>query len=573
MRSVRPTSLPAQRSTHPRAISTEPRATRLPTRERTNTGPRSRAGGAERCYGGGVVRIGRVVPRPVQIALGLAALGGAGLMLVGAPTTPAGGTGWIPVGAPTTPAVGAATLHMSPGGTGTTCTKASPCGSMDSAYQTARMGDTVLMAGGHYGDQLIRPRSLPGGGSARPSGDEITFRPRSSTAVTIADLIVGGVRSAPVQHIAFEDIEVTGWTATRSAADIHFTRIRHRGQVHANWVEYLSYRNGEVGPVSDDTGDGLQFNQIDGRAGHHLLVKGMDIHDVHPDNAAAHPDAIQFFGPYHDVTLSGNRLWNNDNINLRGDGLMKRLVVENNFFGAAHDPVVPRYYTAQIPGDGAIIRYNSFDGSVQPAPSDQWSGQLWEGNVMTWTTCQVTGPDSTVRFNVWLGGRACGSARRHVRGRVFADSSSGDLHLRPGSAPIGAGNPRSHPPRDIDGDVRPANGRPDAGADELERDGAISERRPGSRLAFTGLRVSRTRHGHVVHLRLSAPARLGGRVERRQGGSYRTVRRLRSRRAAAGTVRIRLARLPPGRYRVRLSAVNRRGERRRASVRVRVPPR
>ena len=520
-----------------------------------------------------MVRIGRVVPRPVQIALGLAALGGAGLILVGALTTPAGGTGWIPVGAPTTPTLGAATLHMSPGGTGSTCTKASPCGSMDSAYQTARMGDTVLMAGGHYGDQLIRPRSRPGGGSARPSGDEITFRPRSSTAVTIADLIVGGVRSAPVQHIAFEDIEVTGWTATRSAADIHFTRIRHRGQVHANWVEYLSYRNGEVGPVSDDTGDGLQFNQIDGRAGHHLLIKGMDIHDVHPDNAAAHPDAIQFFGPYHDVTLSGNRLWNNDNINLRGDGLMKRLVVENNFFGAAHDPVVPRYYTAQIPGDGAIIRYNSFDGSVQPAPSDQWSAQLWEGNVMTWTTCQVTGPDSTVRFNVWLGGRACGSARRHVRGRVFADSSSGDLHLRPGSAPIGAGNPRSHPSRDIDGDVRPANGRPDAGADELERDGAISERRPGSRLAFTGLRVSRTRHGHVVHLRLSAPARLGGRVERRQGGSYRTVRRLRSRRAAAGTVRIRLARLPPGRYRVRLSAVNRRGERRRASVRVRVPPR
>lgn len=388
---------------------------------------------------------------PLKIALALAGIAGAVLM---------------PVGAPPTPAAGGATLYMTPGGTGSACTKASPCGSMNSAYQAARMGDTVLMAGGSYGDQLISPRSLPGAGSTVPSGDEITFRPRSGAPVTIADLIVGGVRSPPVEHVAFEDLEFVGWTATRSAADIHFTRTRHRGQVHANWVEYLSYRNGEVGPVADDTGDGLQFNQIDGRAGRHLLVKGMDIHDVHPDNAAAHPDAIQFFGPYHDVTLRGNRLWNNDNINLRGDGLMRRLVVENNFFGAADNPVVPRYYTAQIPGNGAIVRYNSFDGAVQPAPPDQWSGQLWEGNVMTWTTCQVTGPDSTVRFNVWIGGRACGSARRRVRGRMFADRSSADLHLRPGSAAIGAGNPDSYPARDIDGDVRPAGRRPDAGADE-----------------------------------------------------------------------------------------------------------
>jgi hypothetical protein len=498
-----------------------------------------------------MIRVGRAVPRSVQIALGLAVLSGAA---------------WVLMGPSTTPAASARTLHMIPGGTGAACTKASPCGSMDNAYQAARMGDTVLMAGGFYDDQSISPRSLPGGGSRAPDGDEITFRPRSRATVTIADLIVGGVRSPPVKHIAFENLEVKGWTATRSAADVHFTRTRHRGQVHANWVEYLSYRNGEVGPVHDDTGDGLQFNQIDGRAGHHLLVKGMAIHDVHPDNAAAHPDAIQFFGPYHDVTLSANRLWNNDNINLRGDGLMERLVVENNFFGAAHNPVVPRYYSAQIPGNGAVIRYNSFDGAVQPALPGEWSGQVWEGNVMTWTTCEVTGPDSTVRFNVWIGGRACGSQRRHVRGPVFMDRSSGDLHLRPGSPPVGAGNPKSHPGTDIDGDIRPGGQRPDAGADELER----TDRRVGSRLALSGLRISRTRRGHVLQLRLSSPARLRGRVERRNGSRYRTVRRLRARRAAAGPVRIRLAGLPEGRYRVRLTAVNRRGERRRASVQLRV---
>ena len=112
---------------------------------------------------------------------------------------------------------------------------------------------------------------------------------------------------------------------------------------------------------------------------------------------------MQVYGAFHDFTFRGNRLWNNDNINYRGDAAADRVVVENNFFGDARNSVVSRYYSAQILGNGAIVRYNSFAGPLQPGVAGEVSNQVWEGNVMTWTTCGVTSSSSTVRYNVFVG--------------------------------------------------------------------------------------------------------------------------------------------------------------------------
>ena len=68
---------------------------------------------------------------------------------------------------------------------------------------------------------------------------------------------------------------------------------------------------------------------------------------------------------------------------------------------------------------------------------------------------------------------------------------------------------------------------------------------------LSGVRVVKRRGRYRVELRVSAPARLSGRLERRRGGK-RTVYRLRSRVARAGAVRMALGRLAPGRYRLRL---------------------
>jgi hypothetical protein len=467
-----------------------------------------------------------------------------------------------------------ATVYMAPGASGS-CTAASPCGSMNAAYQAAGLGDVVLMSAGNYGGQTLSPRSLPGADSVRPSGEEITFRPQPGAGVSVDGLILGASRSAPVEHVTFEDLTFTDWVATRSGVDVHFLRTSHRAQLHANWVEYLSYEQSEVGPFTDDTGDGLQFNQIDGRAGHHILVEGLRIHDVHPNNSAAHPDAVQWYGPYHQVTFRANRLWNNDNINLRGDGEMQDYVVENNFFGDARDPVVPRYYTAQIQGNGAVIRYNSFDGALQPSGTNERSGQVWEGNIMTWSTCSVTGDDSTVRFNVFVGGNTCGSNYKRVSDPGWVDGAAGDPRLRADSPAIGAGNPNSFPPTDFQGQARPGDGAPDAGADEYDASTVLSNGSPvvGLRKPLTvrGLRVKRVRRGRrVLLLRLSEPARVSGTLSRRRGSHYRVVRRLKPRRLAAGLVRIRLGRPPKGRYKLRIKAVASGSNRASATIRFRV---
>ena len=96
---------------------------------------------------------------------------------------------------------------------------------------------------------------------------------------------------------------------------------------------------------------------------------------------------------------------------------------------------------------------------------------------------------------------------------------------------------------------------------------------PSARAAVAPLRarLSRVRvvrrHGRYrVVLRVSAPARLSGRLERRRGGKRR-VFRLRSRQVRAGQARMAIGRLAQGRYRLRLYADGRLAARARFTVR------
>jgi hypothetical protein len=84
------------------------------------------------------------------------------------------------------------------------------------------------------------------------------------------------------------------------------------------------------------------------------------------------------------------------------------------------------------------------------------------GNVAPLDNC-----DSRVSYshNVWLG-RKCGATDKKVSTLGFVDAAKLDLHLRAGSPALDAGDPKSFPARDIDGQHRPAGSGPDAGADE-----------------------------------------------------------------------------------------------------------
>jgi hypothetical protein len=89
--------------------------------------------------------------------------------------------------------------------------------------------------------------------------------------------------------------------------------------------------------------------------------------------------------------------------------------------------------------------------------------------------------------------------------------------------------------------VAPAAAAPVAAAPVLARAAA----------RLSKVRVVRRRGRWRVHLRVSAPARLSGRLERRRDGR-KVVFRLRSRRVGAGPARMALGRLTRGRYRLRL---------------------
>jgi hypothetical protein len=70
----------------------------------------------------------------------------------------------------------------------------------------------------------------------------------------------------------------------------------------------------------------------------------------------------------------------------------------------------------------------------------------------------------TYSHNVWDGG-VCGATDVDAPSG-FVDAAAGDLHLRPGAAAIGRGDPADYPATDIDGHRRPRGSAVDAGADE-----------------------------------------------------------------------------------------------------------
>lgn len=112
------------------------------------------------------------------------------------------------------------------------------------------------------------------------------------------------------------------------------------------------------------------------------------------------------------------------------------------------------------------VRYNSFLGALRLDP-EVGGPNVVTGNIGPSSGCQ---PNASYSYNVWSGAKCAASDRTAPLTNVFVDPSSAGfgLQLKAGSPAIGAGDPRSFPPRDIAGRIRPVTFPADSGAWQRE---------------------------------------------------------------------------------------------------------
>jgi hypothetical protein len=324
----------------------------------------------------------------------------------------------------------------------------------------------VRVAGGRYGAQAIQFR--PG-----RKGPKVIIQPASSARATFVGELTIRATQLELRGMTLNDLELP-----READHVTLRNIRNRGF----WIEgasNITFIGGEVTcgrcpthPFLTD-GGGTDF-----RPPRNIVFDGVYFHDWHAAEDGQHTECLQI-GSGDGVTIrnsvfkncataDGGRGATGDlHISWFGRGPKTRnILIENNFFypsGGAY---------AINAGDWINLdfRYNSIAGPI--IVGSGWGDGTpveFVGNVMRFGECQGprtgTGTHSRYiyRYNVFDGGTCDPTDKNAPSG--FVDPKQ-NLRLRPGAAAINSGDPKSHPRRDIDGDLRPKGSRADAGADE-----------------------------------------------------------------------------------------------------------
>jgi hypothetical protein len=362
----------------------------------------------------------------------------------------------------------------------------SPGANLNTVFQQRAPGDVVMMNAGSYsGTTFTRSPSVVPNNSVRPDGNEVTFRPVLGALVTVGHIEMGAF-STPLSSrpggVTFEGLTFGGGIDLKGSHDVHIHASRFiNDMIFGSHANYTSITGSEFTGMAGQ-GDIIQFNSVaasggagcQNEAASNILIEDNDLHDVHGTNPSVdHPDTIQFCGDgFNNVTLRGNRFWQNDNINIRSDN-GAGWVVENNAFGGTTTAEVTRFYSAAIDGgDDMLVRNNTFDGAVQPRVTTANDGQRWVGNLLP-AYGGGCAPNGT--FNVYYGSSSpscSGAGNRRISSAGFVGQF--DYHLTSSSGAIGAGDPGNFPALDFDGQLRTSP--PDAGADE--RSGVTPEPTP-----------------------------------------------------------------------------------------------
>ena len=343
------------------------------------------------------------------------------------------------------------------GSDGGRCTRSAPCASLGRAYAVAKAGDIVELASGTYGDQEI-------GGSRNRTGDRVVFRPAAGATVAL-----GGVTFDNASRVELRDIRINNWYM-RYSSYVVFQNVSTRF-FFIRASDHVSLLGGSVGGIQDGTSPTIG-NFAGKPPSSDILVDGVLFHDVgRQENRAAHIECL-FLQEAVGVVIRNSRFTRCDVMDLyvspvQGGPTASNVLIENNWLDA---PTDGGYYAMEIHPDAGTVphnftfRFNSVNGGIYIYPDFDYDNVVLDSNIGRITLCGQSG--IAYRYNVWTN-QKCGSTDK-VAPLSYVNAGAFDLHLKADSPALGAGHPKVRPARDIEGDLRPARMRPDAGADQRD---------------------------------------------------------------------------------------------------------
>ena len=339
----------------------------------------------------------------------------------------------------------------------------------------------IEVAGGSYGNQIVRARRTP------PGSAFVVFRPAAGAVVTMSRL------ENDASRVEFRDLRVD------SFFNYGFNGGSQDGVVFRNLDantfcigggRNISVLGGDIGPSLSSNATGQQqpcvakFPGQSAPAPANVLIEGVRFHD-HNHADSTHTECLQV-GGVSGLTIRRNTFRNcaqTASLHIgRYDAAWpsRDVLIENNFFlsnsGASSEPLGNIQYNRSEPG--LIIRYNSFAGSggysvfatLDSRPPATPSARIY-GNAAyrpahsqpdNYAPCDTR---AIYSHNIWRGA-TCSPTDLNADPLFI---SLTDLHLRRGSPAIDRGDASRFPRRDIDGSRRPDGRTPDSGADERRK--------------------------------------------------------------------------------------------------------
>ncbi|WCB94984.1 virion structural protein [Baekduia alba] len=367
-------------------------------------------------------------------------------------------------------AASANTLYLSPSGSDSAaCTSAAPCKSFGRAYTAAAQGDTVQVAGGTYGDQILSYDA------SKTSDADVTFKPAAG-AVPKVGFIDFGEYYADLggRHITIQDMGIGGFTANR-AQDLTFRNVNMSGNFWTNGADGISIIGGSVGGTNNGTHPDIQVWKSGSTTvpSSNILIDGVHLHDVLVATAQDHVECLQV-SDVDGLTIRNSHFGPNcDTFGLHIQNTewgVKNITIENSTFDEPTNSCgcLTAYHGLSIRnGVNVTIRNNSSPaGWYMPDDGAGASNFKVIGNVLDKDFCHSY---ATYSHNVWIAvawrdAGPCGSTDQYVGDPGFASAT--DYHLKSSSPAVNGGDPANFPALDMEGNARPAGGAPDAGAYE-----------------------------------------------------------------------------------------------------------